>query len=193
MPTTTLMPLPKQQYLTALGTPLVGGKVYTFAAGGTTPKPTYTDAAGTAEQPNPIPLNLRGEPASPIFWSGNYRVELRDTLNNLVYSVDNYNSDPFNIAGLVSSAGAALIGYLQNGVGAVIRSVQDRLRDRVSVLDFMPAGFDYANFGSEAYVQSALNAALAANKNLEIPVRIKLTGPVNIDRLTDTHEPDCGS
>jgi hypothetical protein len=40
---TTLMPLPKQQFLSAVGTPLVGGKVYTYAAGTNNPKPTYTE------------------------------------------------------------------------------------------------------------------------------------------------------
>jgi hypothetical protein len=144
MPTTTLMPLPKQQFLSALGTPLVGGKVYTYAAGTSNPKATYTDAAGTIAQPNPIQLNVRGEPASPIYWSGNYRVEVRDLLDNLVYSVDNYNTDPAGLwsvmANLAASVGSALLGFIQNAVGAVARTVQDKLREFVSVKDFGAKG-----------------------------------------------------
>lgn len=122
--TTALMPTPKQQYFLAAGVPMVAGKIYTFAAGTSTPKQTFTDAAGSIPQANPIILNARGEPASAIFWSGNYKVEIRDALNNLIYTVDNYNSDPFNIAASITasstailalfsaSSGAALVGYL---------------------------------------------------------------------------------
>lgn len=127
--TTALMPNPKQQYFFAAGIPLVGGKIYTYAAGTNTPKQTFTDFAGTIPQANPIILNARGEPASAIFWSGNYKVEIRDALNNLIYTVDNYNSDPngvgtflTNIANTSSpSQGAALIGR----AGQVVNSISD--------------------------------------------------------------------
>lgn len=141
MPTTALMPLPKQQYFSALGTPLLGGKLYTFAAGTSTPKETYTDSAGTAKQPNPIPLNLRGEPDKPIFWSGNYRVELRNFAGDLIYSVDNYNTDPAGVWDilntLLTGAGSATLGYISSALGSIKRTVQDFLRENVSLLDFM--------------------------------------------------------
>lgn len=141
MPVTTLMPAPKQQYFDAAGLPLVGGKIYTYAAGTRTPKKTYCDAAGTIDQENPIPLNLRGEPASPIYWSGSYRVEVVDELSNVVYTVNDYNTDPAGVwdimKTLITSAGSSLVGFLQTGVGAIKRSVQDKLREEVSVLDFM--------------------------------------------------------
>lgn len=123
MPTTSLMPLPKMQFETAIGTPLVGGKVYTYAAGTTNPKATYTDSAGTTPHENPITLNLRGEPPAPVFWSGNYRVDLRDALGNLVYSVDNFNSDPLGALTLLQSGGAAKIGYGTDNVGSVLDSL----------------------------------------------------------------------
>lgn len=138
--TTTMMPLPKQQFLSSIGSPLVGGKVYTYAAGTNNPKATYTDAAGTVPQPNPIPLNARGEPDSPIYWSGAYKVEVRDTIGNVIYTVDNYNTDPMGvkqfITNLASSAGSSLLGFIQAGAGAVFRWVQDKLRDQVSIRDF---------------------------------------------------------
>jgi hypothetical protein len=153
------MPLPKQQFLSALGTPLVGGKVYTYAAGTSNPKATYTDAAGTINQPNPIPLNVRGEPASPIYWSGNYRVEVRDLLDNLVYTVDNYNTDPAGLWQLVTSAGASLIGFIQAGVGAVARTIQSKLREIMSVEDF---GADSDAVDNTAAFQAAIDAVASA-------------------------------
>ena len=182
MPTTSLMPLPKQQYLSALGTPLVGGKVYTYAAGTSNPKATYTDAAGTTPQPNPIPLNLRGEPANAIYWSGNYRVEVRDALGNLIYSVDNYNTDPAGLwtifAQLATAAGASLIGFIQAGAGAVLRTLQDKARERVSVLDF---GADPAGTAdSTAAINAAIASMPAAGGRVEFPQCgvFKISGPI---------------
>lgn len=40
------------------------------------------------------------------------------------------------IAFLLSSLGASVIGFIQAGVGAIRRSMQDKARERVSVLDF---------------------------------------------------------
>lgn len=134
---TSLMPVPKQQYFAIAGIPLVGGKVYTFAAGTTTPKATYTDAAGTTPQPNPIPLNARGEPASAIYWAGNYRVDVRDALGNLIYSVDNYNTDPAGLWTLSGNSGASMIGFLPAGTGAAPRTLQEKLRESISTLDFI--------------------------------------------------------
>lgn len=137
---TSLMPNPKQQYFGNNGTPLPNGKVYTYAAGTSTPKQTFTDSAGTTPQANPIILNTRGEPANAIFWSGSYKVEVRDSLNNIIYTVDNYNTDPAGlwtlVATLLTSAGASMIGFIQAGAGAVLRTVLDKLRETVSAMDF---------------------------------------------------------
>lgn len=112
MPTTTLMPLPKQQYLSNLGVPLAGGKVFTFAAGTGQKKDTYTNAAGTIKHENPIQLNLRGEPDSPIYWSGNYRVEVRNKFGSHVYTVDNYNTDPGGLLTKVAEIAESLSSFL---------------------------------------------------------------------------------
>lgn len=41
---------------------------------------------------------------------------------------------------LASESGATLVGFLQSGIGAIIRSVQDRFRDTLSVKDFGAKG-----------------------------------------------------
>lgn len=144
MPTTSLMPVPKQQFFAVAGIPLSGGKIYTYAAGTTNPKTTYTDAAGTTAQANPIVLNARGEPANPIFWSGSYYVEIKDALGNLIYNIDNFNTDPAGVWGLkaelATSAGAPDIGFLQAGANAALRTVQDELCDTVKYSQFVQPG-----------------------------------------------------
>lgn len=49
------------------GIPANGAKVFTYVAGSSTKQTTYTDEAGLVAQANPIILNSRGEPNSPIW------------------------------------------------------------------------------------------------------------------------------
>ena len=78
----SLMPNPKQQFFTAAGVPLSGGKVYTYSAGTTTPQVTYSDAAGTVPNTNPIILDSRGE--AVIYWTGTYKVALQDAFGKRI-------------------------------------------------------------------------------------------------------------
>lgn len=162
------MPVPKQQYFAFAGIPLVGGKVYTYAAGSVTPKATYTDSAGTVAQANPIILNARGEPANAIFWAGAYKVEVRDALDNVIYTVDNYNTDPAGLWGLVAtfltSDGATMVGNLRQSVGTFLTTLDEVLGRNVNVWDFMsPAQRTDALSGAPVLDHaSAWNAAIVA-------------------------------
>jgi hypothetical protein len=49
-----LSPSPKMQFFTAAGVPLVGGKLFTYASGTTTPLVTYTDSTGNTANTNPV-------------------------------------------------------------------------------------------------------------------------------------------
>jgi hypothetical protein len=83
----SLMPNGKQQYFDNNGDPLVGGKVYTYAAGTTIPLMTYTDSSGTTFNTNPVILDSRGEAA--IFWgSGAYKVVVKTSNDVTVWTQD---------------------------------------------------------------------------------------------------------
>lgn len=59
-----LAPSPVQGFDDNDGNPLVGGLLFTYAAGTTTKQAVFTDSTGDTALPNPIVLNLRGEVAS---------------------------------------------------------------------------------------------------------------------------------
>ncbi|MEY4346328.1 MAG: Rhodoferax phage [Pseudomonadota bacterium] len=119
-----LMPQGKQQYFSNAGALLVGGKVYTYAAGTTTPLATYSDAAGTTPNTNPVILDSRGE--ASIFFGGNsYKLVLKDSADATIWTQDNLTADG---AALAASGGSALVGFLQAGTGAVATTVQAKLR-----------------------------------------------------------------
>lgn len=84
-----LAPAPKAQFFDANGNPLVGGKVYTYAAGTTTPLATFTDASATTPNTNPIILDARGECNLWYSTATSYKVVLKNADDVLQWSVDN--------------------------------------------------------------------------------------------------------
>ena len=117
----------QNQFFDSSGVPLSGGKVFTYAAGTTTLKTTYTDATGITPNTNPIILNSRGE--AQIWMSDSlYKIVLTDSVGSVIYTQDNISP--------LSSVG---IGYQPSGTGAVPTTVQAKLRESVSVFDFMTA------------------------------------------------------
>lgn len=81
-----LSPIYTGQVLDANGDPLVGGKIYTYASGSSTPLPTFTDATGGTQQANPIILNARGACNDPPWLTegSEYRFMLYDADDVLV-------------------------------------------------------------------------------------------------------------
>lgn len=125
------------------GSPLVGGLLYTYISGTTTPKATYQDAAQTQLNTNPVVLNSRGE-ASVWLASGAYTVQLQRADGTVVWSQDDMSdfasaSLSTYQANLASTSdttqGANLVGYLKPG--GVGRTVQSKLLEQVSVFDYM--------------------------------------------------------
>lgn len=115
-----LLPNGKQYYTdSATGQPLVGGKLYTYAAGTSTPKATYTTAAATTSNTNPVILDARGE--AEIFWHGAYKIVLKDSLDNLIWTADNIDTT-IDIADITYN-GVALSTILTSFVSLVIDSI----------------------------------------------------------------------
>lgn len=80
------------QFLTNNGTPLTGGKLYTYAAGTTTPQVTYTTNAGNVARTNPIILDSAGRvPNGGEIWvtPQAYKFVLTDSTDVLIATWDN--------------------------------------------------------------------------------------------------------
>lgn len=132
----SLTPSPKMQFFDANGNPLASGKLYTYAAGSTTPLATYTDYGAGTPNANPVVLNSRGE-ASVWLGTSAYYMELKDSAGTLIWSADDINhADGATLAALAASGGSALIDFLQAGAGAVARTMQAKERDIVAIKDF---------------------------------------------------------
>lgn len=85
-----LSPTPVFKAFSNDGTPLVGGLLYSYAAGTSTPLVTYKDSAATPNT-NPVILNARGECALWLDPTLSYKFNLTDSLGNQIpgFPVDN--------------------------------------------------------------------------------------------------------
>jgi hypothetical protein len=79
------------QFFTNSGVILSGGKLYAYAAGTTTPKPTYTSSSGNTAHQHPIELDSAGRvPGGEIWLLGTpYKFALYTTTNVLIATYDN--------------------------------------------------------------------------------------------------------
>lgn len=125
--TTGLIPSPKMQFFDANGNPLVAGKLYSYAAGTSTPLATYTDSTGGSANANPVILDSRGE-ASVWLTSADYKLELYTSAGALIWTADYVNgANQPTLAALAASGGSDLIGYYAPD-SAETMTVQDRLQ-----------------------------------------------------------------
>lgn len=87
----TLFP-PKPQFFDDDGNPLSGGSVEVYDAATSTLSQIWSDSPLTTTQANPVTLNARGEPASPIYlaFAKLYKIVVKDALGATVYTVDPY-------------------------------------------------------------------------------------------------------
>lgn len=159
--TISLSPTPKFQFFDASGNPLSGGKLYTYAAGTTTPLATYSSNSLSTPNTNPIILDSRGE-ASVWLSDANYKFVLQTSADVTIWSVDNIQpfatQDALNAfktqlsSTSVAAEGDALVGFKQSNASgfltnAVGLTVDEKLRELIGVTDFgaVPDGTTPAN------------------------------------------------
>jgi hypothetical protein len=100
--TAQLSPQPLFQAFATNGQFLVGGKLFTYAAGTTTPQATYIDSTQTTPNTNPVILNAMGQANVWLDPTKTYKFVLQDASGNPLWTVDNVPA-PFNVPALSGS------------------------------------------------------------------------------------------
>jgi len=132
------------QFFDNSGVILSGGLVYTYAAGTTTPQAAYTTSSGSVAHTNPIVLDSAGRVASGgEIWltdAVSYKFVLKTATGTTIGTYDNVTGNAGSIlAAFAASSGSSLVGYILNKTNAVATTVQTKLRQTISVFDFMTA------------------------------------------------------
>lgn len=154
------------QFFDSNGDPLSGGRLYTYAAGTTTPVTTYTSYTGSTPNTNPIVLDSAGRPAEQVWvpTTQNMKFVLKTSADVEVWTKDHIPA--FN------SASASDIFYTAPFTGAVQTTVSAALSQYVSVKDFGAVGNGSAN--DTAAIQAAINTG----KPVIFPSGTYLSGPL---------------
>jgi hypothetical protein len=84
----TLIPLLTPQFFANGGNFLVGGQLFSYAAGTTTPQATYADSTGLTPNANPVVANSRGEMSVWIPANTAYKFVLTDSAGNTIWTRD---------------------------------------------------------------------------------------------------------
>jgi hypothetical protein len=166
------------QFLDNNGTILSGGKLYSYAAGTTTPQATYTSASGATAHTNPIILNSAGRVATGEIWltaGENYKFSLFTSTNVLIATWDNITG----INGADITSNASTVVYDPAGTGAVATTVQGKLRESVSVLDFGadPTGTTVCS----DKIQAAIDALPNTGGSVYVPKGTYLATNIRVD------------
>jgi hypothetical protein len=144
-----------QQFFDNNGVILSGGKLYSYAAGTTTPQATYTSASGSTPLSNPIVLDSAGRVPTGEIWvtaGSNYKFVLKTSNDTTLVTWDNITG----INGTGIATDASLVSYTPAGTGAVTTTVQAKLRQTVNVIDFGAVG------NGTTDDTAAINAAITA-------------------------------
>lgn len=167
--------IPRMQFSNALGVPLAGGKLITYAAGTNTPEPTYQDRELTTANPTSITLDSTG---SCVLWldpEKSYKFVLKSALGVTQpgWPVDNISgaSTPVSLAGILAQLpkssvlagpnGSSLIGY-EHADGAAPTTVETALRRNLDDVNL----YFIAN---EADSQPMFVRAMTARKRVWVP------------------------
>jgi hypothetical protein len=114
----SLSPAPKQTFFDLTGLPCATCTLQSYLAGTTTPTPTYVDATGTSQNPNPIVLDIAG---AGNVWLNNtlkYKLVLKDALGSTIWTVDNVSGSGAG-GGVVPCSSAFAINYTNSAATAL--------------------------------------------------------------------------
>jgi hypothetical protein len=115
------------QFFTNTGAVLTGGKLYTYAAGTTTPLTSYTTSAGNVACTNPVVLDAAGRvPGSGQIWilPVSYKFVLTDSNDVLIATYDNiFGSGAFSVTNYTGNGSTVAYAISGNVVSVYINGV----------------------------------------------------------------------
>ena len=190
----------KTRFTNDLGSPLVGGQVYTYFAGTSTNQDSYSDAALTVPNTNPVILDDTG--SADIFLKGAYRIRVFDKSGRFIEEQDNVTQaasqgDTTELSNKVNAVEVDLSKVkLDTGItvtaknGGVDRTLASKNSDIINVKDF-GAKCDGITDDTDA-IQLCVDS-VGENSIIKFPDAAKVVITRSISILNDGVELDLGT
>ena len=166
------------QFFTNTGAVLTGGKLYTYAAGTTTPAATYTSAAGATFNTNPIVLDAAGRvPGSGEIWLGEgvqYKFVLKDSNDVLIGTYDNVtgiNSNFVNYNALEEIQVAT--------AGQTVFNLTNSYQPGTNTLSVFVDGVNQYDGSSYSYIETS-STRVTFTQGLHVGALVKFTTAVTL-------------
>jgi hypothetical protein len=165
-----ILPNGKNYFARVDGTPGSGYRLYTYIAGTSTPKVTYSDHAGTVPNSNPVIADSRGEML--VYWSGTYDCILKDENDVLIWGPETLEDSGGNLrTDLADSTstglGDALVSVKRTDLTNSVATTQHLLNKALPVYLGPLYGLTLgagASTGQRTANSTAINLALIAAK-----------------------------
>jgi hypothetical protein len=192
-------PVPQQRsrYFDANGKPLSGGKLYTYNAGTTVPKVTYSDASGLVNNTNPIILDSYGY---CDLWIGPsyYKFVLKDLNDVVQWTADNVSLTQNAVTGIPSGGTIGQVlskidntnynaQWITQGAPTISGTIAAPIN--VTVAGIIFSGLEYNNImfvqGSAGPIAVTANPQISVGTNVGQKLRLIQKSAVNSISFTD--------
>lgn len=146
-----LSPVPKLYFTDSNGNPLVGGKLWTYASGTSTPVPTYTSFTGDTANTNPVILDSRGEALVFLDTTQIYRFYLTDANDVPVWAspVDGINGNSATSGNVLQNIPTGEWAAIKNGTSTY--DCTTGIQTTIDNLNALYNGGTYGSGGGVAY------------------------------------------
>lgn len=165
-----------QRFLDSNGDPLSGGKLYTYDPGTTNDKATYSDAAQTTANTNPVILDANGL-MPDIFFSGSIKLVIKDSNDVQINVIDPVGGDS------LTSAEVKVLYEDNPNTNAFTDNDETKL-DGIEAL---------ADVTDEANVTGALDGATLTDVTLAADDKVLMQDTSNSDELVTADAGDFGT
>lgn len=164
-----ICPYPRFRVINTDGTPLNGGKIYTYETGTSNDKATYTDDTEGSANANPVILDSRGEADIWLLTDGEYRFVIKNSSDTTLFTID-------NIIGIFEPSGTDYESHnIQTSGGFEIRDNNNK-----TLIELVPNStpVNYFDLRNKATSNDVVIQAAGDDTNIDLHVTIPGTGDV---------------